>query len=78
MKKLFKYSLIACLGLSMAACTDLEEDLIGDITEDIVVEGINIDGPGSGDGALTALYAELRNAGTANHGGYYSISGDYH
>lgn len=73
MKRLFKYSLIVCLGLSMAACTDLEEDLVGDITEDIVVEGINIGGPGSSDGALTALYGELRNAGTANHGGYYSI-----
>jgi hypothetical protein len=73
MKELFKYSLILCLGLSMSACTDLEEDLIGDITDEIVVEGINVGGPGGGEGPLTALYAELRNAGTANHGGYYSI-----
>jgi hypothetical protein len=62
------------LGLFTVACTDLEENLVGDITEDIVVQGINVedddDGPG---GALTALYGSLRNAGTANHGGYYSI-----
>lgn len=73
MKELFKYSLILCLGLSMAACTDLEEDLVGDITQDIVVEGINIGGTGSSEGALTALYGELRSSGTANHGGYYAI-----
>lgn len=73
MIKLFKYSIIFSLGLLVVACTDLEEDLVGDITEDFSEDGVNVDGPGGSDGPLTALYAELRNSGTANHGGYYSI-----
>ncbi len=54
------------------SCTDLEEDLRGDITEEINIPGIDVGGPDGGSGPLTAAYAELRNAGTANHGGYYS------
>lgn len=73
MNKFFKYFTFTCLALALAACTDLEEDLVGDITTDITVDGIDTGGGGEGGGALTAAYAELRNAGTANHGGYYSI-----
>lgn len=57
----------------MVVCIDLEEDLIGDIIEDIVVEGINIDGLGSGDGVLIVLYVEFCNVGIVNYGGYYFI-----
>lgn len=61
-----------CLAFALSACTDLEEELVGDITTDITADGIDTGG-GGGGGQLTAAYAELRNAGTANHGGYYSI-----
>ena len=61
------------VALAMVACTDLEEDLVGDITTDITVDGIDTGGDTGGGGELTAAYAELRSAGTANHGGYYSI-----
>jgi hypothetical protein len=71
--KLFKFTIAFGLILFAGACTDLEEDLVGDITEDIVVDGIDTGGEGSNEGPLTALYAELRNSGTANHSGYYSI-----
>jgi hypothetical protein len=71
--KFLKYFMISALAFSLAACTDLEEDLVGDITQDISVEGIDTGGGAGGSGELTAVYAELRNAGTANHGGYYSV-----
>lgn len=71
--KFLKYFMISGLALAMFGCTDLEEDLVGDITESIVVPGIPDPTGGENGGPLTALYAELRNAGTANHGGYYSV-----
>lgn len=71
--KLFKFTIAFSLVLFAGACTDLEEDLVGDITEDIVVEGLDPDDDNVSGGPLTALYAELRSSGTANHGGYYSI-----
>lgn len=73
MEKFLKYFIFTGLVFALAACTDLEEDLVGDITKDITVEGIDVGGGGGGGGPLTAAYAELRNAGTANHGGYYSV-----
>ncbi|MCB0614679.1 MAG: RagB/SusD family nutrient uptake outer membrane protein, partial [Phaeodactylibacter sp.] len=73
MDKFLKYFMFSCLALLMAACTDLEEDLVGDITKEITVAGIDTGGDTGGGGELTAAYAELRNAGTANHSSYYSI-----
>ena len=73
MNKYFKYFLFSCVAFGLSACTDLEEDLIGDITEDISIDGIDTGGGGGGGGELTAVYAELRGSGTAFHGGYYSI-----
>lgn len=72
MNKLFKYFMFAGLAFSISACTDLEEDLIGDITTDINVPGIEVTG-GNPSGPLTAVYSQLRSSGTANHGGYYSV-----
>ena len=73
-KKLLKYTMIFSVVLLAGACTDLEEDLVGDITEEITVDGIPVDDETTGGGGpLTALYAELRSSGTATHGGYYSI-----
>ena len=73
MNKFLKYFAGVCLILGLAACTDLEEDLVGDITEDITVDGIDTGSGSGGGGELTASYAELRNSGTANHSSYYSI-----
>ena len=72
-----KKKIIMMLGfavvLTMNSCTNLEENLIGDITSDINIEGISVGGDGGGSGIMGAAYASLRDAGTANHGGYYSI-----
>ncbi len=73
MDKFLRYIIFSCLAFSLAACTDLEEDLVGDITKDISVDGIDTGGGGDASGELTAAYAELRNAGTANHSSYYSV-----
>ena len=72
MKKLNKFLiLLPCMLVFFAACTDLEEDLKGDLTEDINIQGIPT-GSSGGD-ILGGAFAELRNAGTANHGSYYSV-----
>jgi len=74
MKNKFSKVLLALMAIfAVQACTDLEEDLIGDVTTDIQVAGVSTGGGGSGGGALSAAYGSLRGAGTANHGGYYSI-----
>jgi len=74
MKKQFYKILIAVMAIfTIQACTDLEEDLIGDVTSDITVDGVSASGGSDGGGLLSGAYGELRNAGTANHGGYYSI-----
>lgn len=71
MKSLKKYLVYPCILLMASACTDLEENLKGDITTDISIPGL----PGGGGGAsdvLGAAFAGLR-TGTANHGSYYSV-----
>jgi len=58
------------------SCTDLEEELIGDITKAVTVSAPNIGGAaGGGNDALAGAYAQLRNSGTANHFSYFSIQG---
>ena len=69
---------IKLLGLTLAvflvnACTDLEENLKGDITQDISIEGISVGGGGGSSDILGSAFAGLRNSGTANHFGYYTI-----
>ncbi len=71
MKKLSKYLIVPCLAMMMVGCTDLEENLNGEVTEEINIPGVDTGGPG-GD-ALTGIFGELRGAGTANHGSYYSL-----
>ncbi|MFL2624775.1 MAG: RagB/SusD family nutrient uptake outer membrane protein [Flavobacteriales bacterium] len=63
---------IGLIGITYS-CTDLEEDLIGDLTSDFSVEGISTGGSGGGGDALTGVFNAVRNAGTANHGGYFSV-----
>jgi hypothetical protein len=71
MKNINKFLLISVLALSVPACTDLEEKLRGDITEDINQDGIAVGGDPSD--ILDGAFAELRNSGTAYHSSYYSV-----
>lgn len=74
MKNKFSKVLLALMAIFVIqACTDLEETLVGDVTTDIVVDGVDTGGGGAGGGALSAAYGGLRGAGTANHGSYYAI-----
>ena len=73
MSKFLKFLFALVAIFAVQACTDLEEDLVGDVTEDINIEGIDTGGGGGSAGPLSAAYASLRGAGTANHGGYYSV-----
>lgn len=73
MKNIYKYLLLPFCVLLINACTDLEETLVGDITTEVSIPGIEAGGSGGGSGALTAAYAELRNSGSANHSSYYSL-----
>ena len=58
------------------SCTDLEEELIGDITKAVTVSAPNIGGAaGGGNDALAGAYAQLQWSGTANHFSYFSIQG---
>ncbi len=72
MRKFSKYLILPALALMFSACTDLTEELKGDITNDINVPGIPTVS-GGGGGPLDAAYKGLRDVGTANHGGYYSV-----
>ncbi|WP_299119992.1 RagB/SusD family nutrient uptake outer membrane protein [uncultured Winogradskyella sp.] len=77
MKNIFKISLMCGALVLMSACTDLDENLLGEVTEQF--DGVEPDfgsfdggGPGPSD-AIASAYNQLRNAGSANHGGYFSI-----
>jgi hypothetical protein len=73
MDKLSKILFALVILIVPFSCTDLEEDLRGNVVDDISIPGIDTGSDGENSGPLTAAYAELRNAGTANHGGYYSV-----
>ncbi len=75
MKKI--HNLILGLGVLLGAvsCTDLDENLIGDVTGAIniaKVERGSTTTPPPGTG-LEGAYIALRGAGNANHGGYFSV-----
>lgn len=77
MKNIFKNLFLATsVSALIFSCTDLEEELIGDITKAVTVSAPNIGGAaGGGNDALAGAYAQLRNSGTANHFSYFSIQG---
>ena len=52
MKSLKKYLVYPCILLMASACTDLEENLKGDITTDISIPGL----PGGGGGTALLLF----------------------
>jgi hypothetical protein len=66
---LFNYWILFFLSFGVVSCSDLEEDLRGEITEEIHQDdGNNIAvcfGPNG--------YLVFRDAGTANHGGYFTL-----
>lgn len=70
-----KLSILLTLTFSILltfSCTDLEENLVGDVTTDISIPGISTGGSGGGGDALSGAFGQLRSAGTANHFSYYS------
>ncbi len=73
MNKFLKILFAVAVLFAIQSCTDLEEELVGDVTTNITVEGVSGGSGGQESTPLSAAYAELRNAGTANHGGYYSV-----
>lgn len=69
------YSYLMLLGVFVLtySCTDLEETLVGEVTDEVTVAGTG--GGGGGGGASDVLagpFSKLRD-GTANHGGYFSV-----
>ncbi len=78
--KNFKRSIYGLLSVFavVVACTDLEEDLVGDFTQDVTAPGVTIDVAAT-DGSsqavqdnIGAAFEKLRN-GTAGHHNYWSI-----
>ena len=69
-KKLVMYVIYTFLIIGLVACSDLEENLVGEITEEIEIEGTPFE---TDPDILGSPYATLRYTGTANHGSYYSI-----
>ena len=74
MKNILK-SILLCGTLIVAtSCTDLEEDLIGDIVTDVDIAGVDTGGgAGGGGSAISGAFNKLLDTGTANHGGYWSV-----
>jgi hypothetical protein len=78
MKSLYKVTLVATLLFAGFACTDLDEELRGDFTEEFSPsnpgfgESTNVNGTVPADG-LNAAYSRLLN-GTANHGSYFAVA----
>lgn len=73
MKNLIKILIFPSLLIVVSGCTNLDEDLRGEITKDISLPGIG-GGPGGGGGdVLEGAFSGLRNVGSANHSSYYSI-----
>lgn len=77
MKSFFRTMLLATSASAVLfSCTDLEEELVGEITTAVSVSApASSGGAGGGGDALAGAYAQLRNSGTANHFGYFSLNG---
>ena len=77
MKNIYKLFLMCCALLTISACTDLDEVLVGEVGAPFNGEDPNFgdfDGGGSGPSdAVASAYNQLRVSGSANHGGYFSI-----
>lgn len=73
MKLFIKSILVVGLVGIAFSCTDLEDTLEGDLTQEFSDPGVPTPGGNTGgSGALTASYNALRN-GSAGHGSYWSV-----
>lgn len=73
MKNILKSILLFASLVAIVSCTDLEENLLTQITDDISTPGIDTGEGGGGGSDLTAgAFSKLRD-GSAGHGGYWSI-----
>ena len=77
MKSIFKTMMLSAIASSVViSCTDLEEELVGDITSAVSVSAPAVGGAGGGGGdALAGAYSQLQWSGTANHFSYFSLQG---
>ena len=77
MKNIYKLFLLGCTVISVSACTDLDETLVGEVNAPFNGEEPNFgafDGGGAGPSdAVASAYNQLRESGSANHGGYWSV-----
>ena len=77
MKNIYKSILIFSALFIINGCTDLDEILVGEATSEFNETGVdfaNFDGGGAGPAdALNSAFSQLRSAGSASHGGYWSI-----
>lgn len=77
MKNIYKSIFMCTVLFMMGACTDLDEVLVGEVTEPFAEEEPtfgNFDGGGGGPSdAISSAFNQLRSAGSANHGGYWSL-----
>ena len=77
MKNIFKIILMSSALIFAGACTDLDEVLVGEVDSQFNGEEPtfgNFDGGGSGPSdAVSSAYNQLRESGSANHGGYWSV-----
>lgn len=72
MKQFIKL-ILASTALIVFACTDLEDELEGSLTEEFNVEGVTT-GAGGAGGPLLSAYSRLRN-GSATSGGFFTSQG---
>ncbi|MBN09612.1 MAG: RagB/SusD family nutrient uptake outer membrane protein [Flavobacteriaceae bacterium] len=71
-----KLLLATSVSALIFSCTDLEEELVGELNQTFDVTAPAVGGAAGGGGdALAGSYAGLRGSGTANHFGYFSIQG---
>ncbi|MDB9835381.1 RagB/SusD family nutrient uptake outer membrane protein [Flavobacteriaceae bacterium] len=79
MKNTFiKYVWSTAVLLFVFSCTDLDSELRGEFVgniDDINLPGVQTGSGGTTSDALSGPYSQLRNSGTANHGGYFSVQG---
>jgi len=77
MKNIYKLFLMCCALLTISACTDLDEVLVGEVPDQFngtepSFGTFNGGGAGPAD-AVASAFNQLRESGSANHGGYFSI-----
>lgn len=77
MRNIYKLFLLCGALVTVSACTDLDEVLVGEVPAQFSgtePSFATFDGGGAGPAdAVSSAYNQLRESGSANHGGYWSI-----